>query len=145
MKFIMYAFVSLLMICGNRMFAQSKSIKVSVNNLRNGKGVCRVYLFSSYKGSPFKSFRAECKIVKVDNDTVSVVFDNVTPDVYALSVFYDENEDGKMDTDFWGDQKEGWAVSRTIRPGVSFPKFDEAKISFDTNGLTVSINKVYVR
>ncbi len=49
------------------------------------------------------------KIVKVNGPEVTVVFENLAPGEYGISVVHDENENGDLDKNFVGIPKEGFA------------------------------------
>jgi hypothetical protein len=66
-----------------------------------------------------------------------------TPGTYAVIVFHDENQDGKLDKNFLGVPQEGYGASNNVRHLMSAPEFEEA--SFVVPAAAVTPIKVQVR
>jgi uncharacterized protein (DUF2141 family) len=56
-----------------------------------------------------------------------LVLHHLKPGFYALTVFHDENGNGKLDTNFLGQPKEQFGISNITRTLWSKPKWDEVK------------------
>jgi len=54
---------------------------------------------------------------------------NIPAGSYAVAIFHDENSDGVCNTNFLGIPEEGYGFSNNIKPLLSAPTFDEAKVS----------------
>jgi uncharacterized protein (DUF2141 family) len=81
------------------------------------------------------------KIVRIEKETETVVFDNVPDGRYAIAVYHDENLNGKMDASLVGIPREGYGFSNNPKvPGR--PKFEQAAIDFSRND-TIVINLIY--
>lgn len=81
------------------------------------------------------------KIVKIDKETESVIFDKVPAGSYAVAVYHDENLDGKLDASPVGVPREGYGFSNNPKvPGR--PKFEQAAFDFSRND-TIVINMIY--
>ena len=52
--------------------------------------------------------------------------------IYAVAVMHDENNNGKMDTNFLGIPKEGYCVSKNATGFMSAPSFSDAKFELNT-------------
>jgi len=61
---------------------------------------------------------------------------------YAIAVHHDANANGRVDTNFLGAPKEGYAVSRDPRPRFRAPRFAEASVSV-TRDTTIAVRMVY--
>ena len=86
----------------------SNSIKVVVAGLHSNDGEVYCSLFSSADGFPGDSAKAaKTTKSKIENDHAACTFLGVAPGDYAVSVFHDENGNGKLDTNFIGMPKEG--------------------------------------
>lgn len=80
------------------------------------------------------------KAVGVKNtNTVAVVFENVIPGTYAIAAFFDQNGNGKMDTNFFGIPKEKYGFSNNVRPMMRAATFKEASFLVTNNENTISI------
>src|SRR5262245_38077381 len=116
----------------------SSELTVKITGLRNNKGVVGVALFNSPAGFPVASDHAlQSKTAEIKDGSAEVVFHNLTPGTYAVSVRHDENQNGKLDKNFMGIPKEGWGASTNPRPKRRAPKFEEAK--FDLSGAAQTI------
>ncbi|MBM4258832.1 MAG: DUF2141 domain-containing protein [Deltaproteobacteria bacterium] len=85
------------------------------------------------------------KAVSIDNGSASAVFENVSPGVYAIAVFHDENDNGTVDYNFLGIPKETTGASRDPRPKLRAPRFDEAAftVSDPTQAVAIRMNSTY--
>jgi len=111
----------------NLALAQTASLEVNVNNIKSQKGSIRVGLFNSEKD--FMKNAVEGKVVKASANEVTVIFENLQPGDYALSVIHDENENGKLDSNVFGIPKEGFAFGNNAMGPFGPPSYEEAKIT----------------
>ena len=51
---------------------------------------------------------------------------SLPPGEYALSIFYDRNDNGELDTNFIGIPREPVALSNNARPKFGPPKYEDA-------------------
>jgi uncharacterized protein (DUF2141 family) len=58
------------------------------------------------------------------------VFNKVHAGTYGLSAFHDQNENGKLDTNFLGMPIEDYCASNNARGVFGPPSFDDAKFTF---------------
>ncbi|MCB1690818.1 MAG: DUF2141 domain-containing protein [Halioglobus sp.] len=61
------------------------------------------------------------------------------PGEYALSVFYDRDDDGELDTNFIGIPKEPVALSNNVVPKFGPPSYSDAVFSVGAEPVTQSI------
>jgi uncharacterized protein (DUF2141 family) len=122
--------------------AQVASLEVNVNNIKSKKGSIRIGLFTSEKD--FLKNAAEGKVVKVTGAEVTVVFENLLPGEYALSVIHDENENGKLDSNVFGVPKEGFAFGNNAMGPFGPPSFEKAKIVIGDHVVRQVINLKYM-
>jgi uncharacterized protein (DUF2141 family) len=75
--------------------------------------------------------------------TLTYTFRDLKPGTYALSIFQDENDNGKFDTNFLGIPKEGWGFSNNpdVRRKATF---DEAKFSVEQKDVAITIHLKHV-
>ncbi|HEY1872489.1 MAG TPA: DUF2141 domain-containing protein [Chitinophagaceae bacterium] len=130
--------------------AQSKppslgTLTINLTNFRNNKGHAGLTLFKGEEGfpkSPEKAVRA--LYVPIANNKAVVVFDNLPEGEYAISVYHDENDNKKMDTNFFGIPKEGVGASNNARGHLGPPKYSDARFVFRVNQQTISIQIIYL-
>jgi uncharacterized protein (DUF2141 family) len=117
--------------------AQSYDLTVHINNLDSNEGQVLVGLYDSEKTFLKTSFKGEASTIK--NNACTVVFKNVPAGIYAVSYVHDENNNGKMDTNFIGIPKEGYGCSNNAEGFMGPPDWDDAK--FDLQSVTeITIN-----
>ena len=76
------------------------------------------------------------KVASFNPDSVTVVFENLKPGEYAVSVFHDQNNNGKMDTNAVGIPKEGFAFGNNATGLFGPPSFDNAKVILEHKNVT---------
>ncbi len=119
-------------------FAGDVTVKVSGFKNQNGQAI--VYLWKAPDGFPAKTEQAAVsKMVPIQGTSVTVVFSDVAPGTYAVSVTHDENGNGKMDTGFMGKPKEGYGASNNPQNKLSAPSFDQCKFTVDSDGKSIDI------
>src|SRR4029077_11236590 len=98
------------------------ALTVTILNFRNSEGQVSVALYNKEEGFP-KSPDKALKIVTapISNKKSVVVFESLPPGEYAISVFHDENKNGKMDSNFFGIPKEGVGASNDARGHLGPP------------------------
>lgn len=126
MKGIILSLVITNLLSGGLPFTQTTSLEVNVNNIKSKKGSIRVGLFANE--NDFLKNAVEGKVVKVSGDEVTVVFENLKPGDYALSIIHDENENGELDSNALGIPKEGFAFGNNSMGSFGPPSFEKAKI-----------------
>ena len=124
---------------------QENQIHVEVAGLRNDKGHAVCSLFSSAGDFPKKIEKAVAHSTAVISSGHAVCeFSGIAPNTYAISVFHDENSNGKLDTNFMGIPREGVGASNDARGHFGPPKFDAAAFRFAGGRLEMRITINYL-
>lgn len=113
----------------------SKTVTVQIENIKNTKGQLVVGLYSNQK--VFKN-TTKGEIINIEGKVATVLFKNVSLGIYAISLFHDENNNEKLDTNFMGIPKESFACSNNATGFMGPPKWEDAKFEVKDN-LTVKI------
>jgi len=94
---------------------------------------------ASYMKQP--AARATFK-VKASRGTVQYVLHDLPPGKYAVSVFHDENGNGKLDRNLLGIPKEGYGFSNGLPGSGRPPAFSSAAFEFagTTQSITISLH-----
>ena len=120
-------------------------IHVAIDGLRNDKGQVVCSLFSSASDFPKHTDKAVAHTQSSISDRHAICdFPGVAPGTYAISVFHDENSNGKMDTNFMGIPREGVGASNNARGHFGPPKFDAAAFVFSGGHLELKITISYL-
>jgi uncharacterized protein (DUF2141 family) len=124
---------------------QGNQIHVEIAGLRNDSGQVLCSLFSSAGDFPKKTEKAIDHSASVITDRHAVCeFSGVAPGTYAISVFHDENSNGKLDTNFMGIPREGVGASNGAKGHLGPPKFDAAAFRFAGGRLELKITINYL-
>jgi uncharacterized protein (DUF2141 family) len=79
--------------------------------------------------------------IPVGGTDLQVAF-NVAPGVYAVAVHHDANANGKVETNFLGIPKEGYAISNDPRPRFRAPTFEESRVTISRD-TTLTVRMKY--
>jgi uncharacterized protein (DUF2141 family) len=127
------------------LFVNNGTLTVTVQNFRNNNGQVFVALYNKEDAFPKYPDRAvKLLYAPVQNKKAVIVFESLPPGEYAVSVFHDENKNGKMDTNFFGIPKEGVGASNDARGHLGPPHYKDAKFNFSGNNMSITINMVYL-
>ena len=120
--------------------AQNSDQKIRVTNIKSKNGRLLIGWYNSEKRYNEKNNPLYKKIVDVGKQSeVSVVFENVPPGKYAVSMFLDENGNNKMDTNFMGIPKEQYGFSNNVLPATRAANFKEASFEITQKPTEISI------
>jgi len=120
-------------------------IQVNVDGLRNDHGQVLCALYSSADGFPKKRDKALARAKSpISSGHAACEFREPTAGTYAVSVFHDENFNGKLDTNVLGIPREGVGTSNKPKGHFGPPKFDEAAFRFPGGRLVLKITINYL-
>lgn len=106
------------------------SVYLHVEGASPSRGQIIASLFNSRESFLRQGEAFAVMITKIDKYGKALLsFTNVPPGSYAISVLYDENEDGKLDLGFLGISLEKMAFSRNAKVPFGLPSFDHARIN----------------
>jgi uncharacterized protein (DUF2141 family) len=118
-------------------------IHVEVAGLRSNKGEVLCSLFSSASDFPRRPQKGVAPAKGDISDHHAVCeFVGIPPGTYAVSLFHDENSNGKLDTNFMGIPREGVGASNNAKGHFGPPQFEAAAFRFPGGrlNLTIKIN-----
>ena len=117
-----------------------KPLKVVVNQVKSDEGLLMVALYNSEETFTSKPWKGEK--TKAKTGTMDIIFQNVPPGAYAIAVYHDANENGKMDSNFIGIPKEGFGFSKDAMGTFGPPSYEKALVTW-TGTETFTINLKY--
>jgi uncharacterized protein (DUF2141 family) len=124
---------------------QTGVIRVEVSGLRSDKGEIMCALFASADGFPKKGEKALAHAKgAITQKQALCEFSGVAPGTYAVSVFHDENSNGKLDTNFIGMPKEGVGASNNASGHMGPPKFEAAAFQYTGGTMQLKISIRYL-
>lgn len=107
-----------------------QDITVNISGLESSEGKLLIGLYSSEESFLDKRFKSI--ISEISKKTGKVIFKDIPNGTYAISFIHDENDNGKMDTNFLGVPKESYGCSNNAKGFMGPPKWKDAK--FELNG-----------
>jgi len=124
--------------------ATTNEIRIEIVGLRTDKGIVGCLLFTSEDGFPGEMDKAAQKVKSlVEHGRAACVFDEPREGTYAISFVHDENENGKLDTNFLGIPTEGYGASNDARGTFGPPKFKDAKFEHKASKQLLVLHPVY--
>lgn len=118
------------------------SIEITVKNIKEATGNIRVGLFNNE--TDFLEKAVDGQVVKATGTEVTVVFENLKPGDYAVSVIHDENENGDLDKNFMGIPKEGFAFGNNAMGTFGPPDYEKAKVRVESEKVKQVISLKYM-
>lgn len=121
------------------------SLTIKADNLRNSNGIVQFALYNKDGSIPDENFKRYYKLLKakIINNSSTATFHDLPVGKYAVNVFHDENNNGKIDTGFIL-PVEGIGFSNYQTLGLSNrPSFSKASLIFDED-TTIKIRMNYL-
>lgn len=122
------AAIVLLWVSFQPLFAQQQ-MTVVIQKIRSDKGVIRLTLFT--KEADYMKIFSIGKAVPAKKNELSITFDNLPAGQYAITVLHDENDNGKLDSNFFGIPKEGVGFSNNASATFGPPSWEKAKFKLE--------------
>ncbi|MBC8431618.1 MAG: DUF2141 domain-containing protein [Desulfobacterales bacterium] len=123
-------------------YAQTGKITVEISGIQGTEGQISIGLYTSEEGFPETEKSYKGTIAKVTGEKAVAAFEEVPAGTYAIAVFHDTNSNSKLDKNFFGIPKEGYAFSNNVFGTFGPPDFEEASFKLDGNK-TVKIKMGY--
>lgn len=116
-----------------------------IGELRNNQGQVVRDLYSSADGFPKNGDKALVHAKSpISNGHAVCRLPDVNAGAHAVSVFHDENSNGKLDTNFMDVPREGVDASNNAKGHFGPPKFDAAAFRFSGGRLELKITITYL-
>lgn len=114
----------------------SANLTVAIKGIKNQKGQVCLRIYDSENGFPLgKSNKHKSQCIKIYGNSLKQKFIGLKKGTYAVAVIDDQNENNKLDRDFFGIPEEGFGISNnpkvSIKTGI--PKFKIASFSLQKN------------
>lgn len=113
------------------------NLEVEVTGIAEAKGKVMVAVYND-KGLWMKR-PMKANMVAVTGEKVSLKFENLPEGEYAVSLFHDVNENGKMDSNEMRMPLEPYGFSNNAIGNYGPPTFEQAKFVIDAADKTISI------
>jgi uncharacterized protein (DUF2141 family) len=117
-------------------------VRVEVATLHNAKGRVLCTLFDSQDA--YKQLRPVMRLSVEPTKPITIcVFHDVGAGVYMISAVHDENDNGKLDKNFFGMPTEGYGVSNNHTYATKGPAFKESAVTLGDGLKTIAIQLHY--
>jgi uncharacterized protein (DUF2141 family) len=126
--------ITILIFCGAQATSAQEKIfdlTINISGLNSNKGTLVVAIYDQKEAFLKKEFISDT--VKIKNKKSVITFKNLPQGEYAVSFLHDENNNKKMDTNFFGIPKEGYGCSNNAKGFMGPPKYDDAKFQLTAN------------
>jgi uncharacterized protein (DUF2141 family) len=140
-----YFFMFVLLVLGTAVptTALSESmgkLTVNISGFPSSEGVAMVALHNSersYQGE--EAGALDKKMVPVVNQKTQVVFGNLAFGSYGVSLYHDENANGKLDTNAMGIPKEAYGFSNNARSFFGKPGYKDVMFQMNSAEKKITI------
>ncbi len=127
------------LLCSPFLAISQNTLTIIVDGVKSSSGFIAVAVFADED-----SFLEEDKaftgvFAKAELGATRIEIPNLPNDRYAISIFHDENNNGKMDTNFIGIPKEDYGCSNNASGFMGPPKWSDAKFELKADQ-TLSIS-----
>jgi uncharacterized protein (DUF2141 family) len=120
---------------------ENYSLIIDIDGFESDNGKALIAVFNNMDGYPTKPEKAYKKLVaEIRNGNVRLVINGMPAGTYAVSVLHDENDNGKMDTNFLGIPSEKFGASNDAKGFMGPPSFEDSKFELNTNNKKIKIN-----
>lgn len=124
--------------------APAGDIVVEIGDLHSNDGKVACALFTPEHAASFPGTEsAKQLVVPISDLKATCRFTDLKKGMYAIAVFHDENDNGKLDTNFFGIPIEGSGASNGAQGWLGPPKFDDARFEFTGGEHEVKIEVNY--
>ncbi len=123
---------------------EGATVTVDISGLRNTRGLIRACLTTRAATFPDCEKDPQCQRLSVPAHNGPVlVFRHVLPGTYAVSLFHDQNSNGRLDK-MMGIPSEGYGFSRDAPIEFGPPRFAAAQVQVGNTALTLNIKVRYI-
>lgn len=119
--------------------ARAADLDVTVADVRSAKGTLMIAVIDSAAGWDGGAKPVAAATRKVNGTAETFRFPNLPAGTYAVRVMQDENDNGKLDTNFMGMPTEPYGISNDPQV-MRRPTFDEAKVELGADGRAITIH-----
>ncbi|WP_299245308.1 DUF2141 domain-containing protein [uncultured Aquimarina sp.] len=110
-------------------FAQNttNSIEINITNVKSDNGTIMIGLYKGEDNFYRKTYKSVT--IKAKKGSLTVTLDDIPNGMYAISLYHDENDNKKLDTNFFKIPKEPYGTSNNAKGSFGPPKWIDAKFS----------------
>ena len=120
--------------------SHAADLTINVTNLRSQNGMLMLALFNSADSFLKEDKQFGAQMMSATQRPGVFVFKNLPAGRYAISVFHDENRNGKMDSNLLGIPVERYGFSNNAMGKMGPPDFEAAAVTFsDSREISIDL------
>ena len=119
---------------GNSESAESGKLIVIVDGFDNDDGKAMIGLFNSEENYAESGNQFRRTMSEISDSKVEWIIEDLPFGEYAIKLYHDENENGKMDRNMMGIPKEDYAFSNNATGSFGPADYEDAKFEFVKSG-----------
>lgn len=121
--------------------SQKIPFTVEIQNIRQLTGSVYIGVYKPCKDFPGSCTPTDNQIVSATQKNIRVTF-LIEPGTYAVAVYQDINDNGKLDTRVLGIPKEPYGFSNNFKPLFSGPTFADCQVKVSADSKPISIKLI---
>ncbi len=115
-------------------------LTVKITNIGAVKGEIEIGFYNNPDTFPDEGGQYKKMRVKVTSKVMKITVE-LPKGIWAVAVYHDENNDKKINKNFFGIPKERYGFSNNVKPVLSAPSFNKAKFKLYRDK-TITINLI---
>lgn len=143
LKLIMLITVNISFASTSQHMYTKQEFTVNVSNIKSNEGKILVGFYQNPKLFLKDEGLVISQAFDIPNNAsdINTTFSSIQEGTYAIGVFQDLNNNGKLDVNFFGIPKEPYAFSNNTKPLFKAPSFEQCKFEIAEN----TPNKINIR
>lgn len=131
--------VTLIFSLGFTQTEEKCNLKVTISGFENDQGQALLALVNSEETFESEIPADERIVLGIENRIATFEIKNLVYGEYAIKVFHDEDQDGELDSNFFGKPTEAYGFSNNARGTFGPPDYEEAKFLISQKELEMTI------
>ncbi|MBQ4822388.1 DUF2141 domain-containing protein [Aquimarina sp. MMG016] len=116
---------------------QTSTIEIHITDIQSAEGTIRIGLYNSESNFYKQIFRSVA--IKAKKGALKITLNDIPYGEYAISLYHDENNNKKLDSNFFKIPKEPYGTSNNAKGSFGPPKWEDAKFSVSEQIVNQSI------
>lgn len=122
-----------------KVVATREPLTLIISNLASATGPIIVGVYGTDNNFPDPNDQMKQYKFRPKGKELVAKISNLKFGKYALAIYQDENNDGKIDKNFIGIPTEGYAFSNNFKPTIKAPDFDDCSFDYNPKNNTVAL------
>lgn len=122
---------------------RAADLSIVVSGVKSNIGGLRMALHDGAKGFPLTRRPVAVRAVNAQQGDLTITFRGLVAGRYAVSLFHDENGNGKLDANLFGLPIEGYGFSNDAGGRLGPAKFDDAAVAIGSRNTIIHVAMTY--